>query len=159
MLGSPPSAAALQLVCGAASGQGVTSGSSTSMLLLERHIPLQDGSFHVSDEEADRFLASRSIAQRFVDWSQQRQGTKAVAFGAAELLPGHRSREAAPYHPTLSQVRLAAYQRAKYGNNSIRSARYTMLTFLPLNLWEQLTPSVLSHAHACTTQRMRFSVE
>jgi hypothetical protein len=112
----------------------------------KRIIPFAHGAFTVDSDTLASAKASWTIGERvhdsiaqFGDTSRsehaqskkQKKGDPAAASAAA----------AAPIHkPSVRQVQVSTYRRFAFGTNRIQSARYTLLSFLPLNLWEQIVP-------------------
>lgn len=124
----------------------------------KRVIPFRCGTFAPSsDTDVDEFLGRRGCLQRLTDWAGQlgRGETKGSrderrAHGAAAVAASSSAspsaaapapaQPAAHLKPSVRQLRVSAYRRLRFGSNRIRSARYTVLNFLPLNLFEQMAP-------------------
>ena len=119
----------------------------------KRVIPFRCGEFAPSsDDDMDAFLGRRGCLQRLSDWAGQvgrgeskgsRDERRAQAAASSVGAPASASAQPAPhanFKPSVRQLRVAEYRRLKFGSNRIRSARYTVLNFLPLNLFEQMAP-------------------
>jgi hypothetical protein len=104
----------------------------------KRHIRMDGGVFAAEPAEIDTFLTSRNFASRARDFLAHLSSGKRR--GEVEGKREAASDGAAHFEPSVSQVRVSTYQRLAYGTNRIQSARYTPITFLPLNLWEQIAP-------------------
>jgi len=98
---------------------------------LKRNISIRCGHVHVSSSSYHEWYASRSFYQRFCASLDSLIGKCFSTRLRAEP-------EIKQHNQIERQSRY--YTRHYYASNSIRSTKYTLLTFLPLNLWEQLTP-------------------
>lgn len=118
--------------------------------LVHRHtqriIPFSHGAFAVDDATLAVTKKTWTIVQRLEDAIGQCTGSRSRSQQAEdqrkEKEGADDDSDAAPavYHPSVHQVQVGAYRRHMFGSNRIRSARYTLVSFLPLNLWEQIVP-------------------
>ena len=117
---------------------GSTPPAATRKSFAKRTIKVEAGTFTADRAVVDRFLDSQSVVTRLANWAG-RLGTDNSTPPQASTTTGTGA-PVASYVPSEALERVADYRRLTFGSNRVHSARYTLLSFVPVNLWEQVVP-------------------
>jgi hypothetical protein len=126
----------------------------------KRTIKVEAGTFTADRAVVDRFLDSQSVVTRLANWAGRLGTDNSTPPQATTSATGA---PVASYVPSEAQERMADYRRLTFGSNRVHSARYTLLSFVPVNLWEQVVPwsvnkrtSQLHHCPRSVVRRVRL---